>query len=212
MKTLTTKKPMLKLTLTALAAGACLLGAVTALRAQDGPPPGNFDPAQMRQRMMERLRNQLEVKDEAEWKLLAERIQKVMEARRALGGPGGPGGPGGFGMMGPGGPPPRPDGAAPGPNGAPPGGPDQPNGPDGAAGPGGPGGPGMFNRPPSPEIEALRKALEANASSTELKTKLADVRTARQQKEAALAAAQDELKQVLSVRQEAVAVVFGLVK
>ena len=183
--------------------------APASFRAQNGPPPGNFDPAQMRQRMMERLRDQLEVKDDAEWKLLAERIQKVLEARRALGGPGGPGG---FGMMRPGGPPPRPDGAAPGQDGPPPGGPDQPGAPDGAGGPGGPGGPGMFNRPPSPEIEALRKALEANASSAELKTRLAAVRTAREQKEAALATAQDELKQLLSVRQEAVAVMFGLVK
>ncbi len=155
---------MTKLTLAGLLAGSCLLGSATGLRAQDGPPPGGFDPAQMRQRMLDRLHDQLEVKDEAEWKLIAERIQKVMEARRALGGPGGPGGPGGF------------------------------------------------NRTPPPEIQALRKALDAKASPAELKTKLAEVRAAREQKEADLAKAQDELKQLLSVRQEAVAVLFGLVK
>ncbi|HWW01307.1 MAG TPA: hypothetical protein VNZ64_16545 [Candidatus Acidoferrum sp.] len=197
---------MTKLTLAGLLAGSCLLGSATGLRAQDGPPPGGFDPAQMRQRMLDRLHDQLEVKDEAEWKLIAERIQKVMEARRTLGGPGG------FGMMGPGGRPPRPDGAGPGPNGPPPGGPDQPAAPDGAPGPGGPGGPGGFNRTPPPEIQALRKALDAKASPAELKTKLAEARAAREQKEADLAKAQDELKQLLSVRQEAVAVMFGLVK
>ena len=197
MKTLTTNRPITKLTLAALVAGSCLLGSGTALRAQNGPP-GNFDPAQMRQRMLERLREQLEVKDDAEWKLLAERIQKVMDARRALGGPGGPGG---FGMMGPGGPPP--------------GGPDQPGGPDAGPGPGGPGGfggSGGFYRQPPPEIEALRKAIDAKASTAELKAKLEAVRASRQQKEADLAKAQDELKQLLSVHQEAVAVLFGLVK
>lgn len=70
----------------------------------------------------------------------------------------------------------------------------------------------MFNRPPSPEIEALRKALDSKAPAAELKAKLAAVRTAREQKEANLATAQEELKQLLSARQEAVAVMFGLVK
>src|SRR5689334_3252080 len=74
-----------------LAAGL-LLGAAT-LQAQDGPPPGNFDPAQMRQRMMERIREALDVKDETEWQAISERITKVMDARRAVRGPGGPGGP-----------------------------------------------------------------------------------------------------------------------
>ncbi len=209
MKTSIIKKSTIQTTLSLLAAAACLFGGAAGLRAQNGPPPGNFDPAQMRQRMLERLREQLDVKDDAEWKLLAERIQKVMDARRALGGPGGPGG---FGMMGPGGPPPWRQGAAPGPDGPPPGGPDQPGTPDATPGPGGPGGPGAFARPASPEIEALRKAIDAKASSAELKTKLAEVRAAREQKEADLAKAQDDLKQILSVRQEAVAVLFGLVK
>ncbi len=206
---------MLKRAFFTLLAGSCFLGGGTLLRAQNNTPPGNFDPAQMRQRMLERLREQLEVKDDAEWNLLSQRIQKVMEARRALGGPGGPGG---FGMMGPGGPPPRTDGAAPGQDGPPPGGPDQPGGPDvaggpgGQGGPGGPGGPGGFNRTSSPEVEALRKAVEAKASTAELKAKLAEVRAARQQKEADLTKAQEDLKQLLSVRQEAVAVMFGLVK
>jgi len=176
------------------------------VRAQDGPGPGGFDPAQMRQRMLQRVREQLEIKDDAEWKVVSERIQKVMEARRGLGGPGGPGG---FGFMGPGGPPPRQDNApagegAPGENGGP------PAPPDGAAA--GPSGPPVFNRPSNPELEALRKAVEAKASSAELKAKLAEFRAARSKKEAELEKAQDDLKQVLSVRQEAVAVSFGFLK
>jgi hypothetical protein len=34
---------------------------------QDRPDRGNFDPEQMRQRMMERYREQLEIKNDDEW-------------------------------------------------------------------------------------------------------------------------------------------------
>ena len=86
---------------------AFLVGA-NQLRAQDNQPPagggqsggqgggrrgrggpggggGNFDPAQMQQRMMENIREHLAVKDDAEWKVLEERVQKVMDARRDIG-------------------------------------------------------------------------------------------------------------------------------
>lgn len=65
---------------------------------------GNFDPAEMRQRMLERTREELEVTDDSEWKALEPLITKVGEARMAIGfgrfggrggGPGGPGGQGG---------------------------------------------------------------------------------------------------------------------
>ena len=72
-----------------------LLGAGN-LQAQDPPPQGNFDPAQMRQRMAERMRQQFDVKDDAEWKTMAEQIA----ARRGDGRGGGrapdPGGGGGW--------------------------------------------------------------------------------------------------------------------
>ncbi len=77
---------------------------------------------------------------------------------------------------------------------------------------GGPGGMGGFNRPPNPELEALRKAIEDKASTSEIKTKLAALRAARQKKEAELEKAQEELRAVLSARQEAVAVTLGLLK
>src|SRR5580765_4585816 len=106
---------MNKLNQMLLLAGASLtlcLGTIP-LFAQDQQPPqrqgrgGNFDPAQARQRMMDRYKEQLEVKDDAEWKLISDRIEKVTTARREVGfgggggfgfgrgGRGGPGGPGG---------------------------------------------------------------------------------------------------------------------
>lgn len=65
---------------------------------------GNFDPAQMRQRMLERLKEQLGASDD-EWKVLSPKIEKVNDAQRSSrgGGFGGFGGPGGRGRGGPGG-------------------------------------------------------------------------------------------------------------
>lgn len=153
-----------------------------------GGGQGNWDPAQMRQRMMERMREQFAVTDDAEWKLISERIEKVTTARTALnarggfgfgggrgGGPGGPGGPGGQG-----------------------------GGPGGGRG-------GMFGEV-SPEQDALQKAVESNAPAEEIKTKLAKFRASQKDKEAKLAKAQEDLRQVLSAKQEATAVLLGLVK
>ena len=182
----------------ALGAAACLFLGAGNLQAQE-PSPGNFDPAQMRQRMLERLREQFDVKEDSEWKIISERINKVFELRRGLGGPGGPGGfgfPGGFR----GGPPPqmggqRPDDGQGGPGGF---------GPPGGF-PGGPGGPMGFVREPNPELDALRTAIEAKATTAELKARMAQLREARKKKEAGLEKAQEDLRQILSVRQEAVA-------
>jgi hypothetical protein len=204
----------------ALGAAAWLLSGAVTLQAQDGPPPGNADPEQRRQRMMERMREQFGVTDDAEWKAISERIAKVMEARRSIGGgfgggfmrpPGGPGRPGPAD-----GSPPRPgnDGNVQvNPDNA--GGPPPPGGPDtrgGFGGPGGPGGPGPgFGGPRSPEMEALRKAIESKASVDELKARIAEVKAASQKNRAALEKAQQDLKEVLSVPQEAVAMTMGLV-
>ncbi|MDB6018661.1 MAG: hypothetical protein JWR19_3150 [Pedosphaera sp.] len=54
---------------------------------QQGGRPGrnrNYDPTQMRQQMMDRLREKLVVKDDEEWKLIEERITKVMDVRREM--------------------------------------------------------------------------------------------------------------------------------
>ena len=186
----------------------------------------------MRQRMLDRIRSQFEVKEDAEWKVISERIGKVVEARRAAEAFGGSGGPGGFG-----GPPPfaagprGPGGSSAQGNNAPPeprgpgepgepdsGGPglDGPGGPPGipgaSGGPGGAGSPPGFNPPAEPELEALRNALESKAPAAEIKAKLALLRDARGKREADLEKAREGLRQLLSARQEAVAVTLGLLK
>jgi hypothetical protein len=83
----------------------------------------------------------------------------------------------------------------------------------GPGGPGGPppgGGPPGFFRPSSPELEALRAAIEQKASGADLRAKIAAVKAAREHQQAELQKAQDDLRQILSVRQEAVAVTMGL--
>jgi Spy/CpxP family protein refolding chaperone len=147
---------------------------------------GNFDPEQFRQRMMDRYRETLGVKDDAEWKAISERINKVMEARRDVGFGGG----GGFGRG------PRRGG-------------DNANGGnDQAAG----GGRRGFGGEPSPEAEALQKALDSNASADDIKAKLAKYRDSRKEKRAKLEKAQQDLKEVLTAKQEAAAVLGGLLE
>lgn len=67
---------------------------------QNGDQQGggrNFDPAEFQKRMTERLKEQLEITDETEWKALEPLVTKVNEARFAAfaGGRGGRGGRGG---------------------------------------------------------------------------------------------------------------------
>ena len=71
---------------------------------------------------------------------------------------------------------------------------------------------GGFGGDPSAEEDALQKAIDSKASKEELKTKMAAVRKAKQANEAKLKAAQEELKKVLTVPQEAAALQMGLVQ
>lgn len=74
---------------------ASLLLSAGNLVAQDNQPgggrgrggPGGFggDPAEMQQRMLENIRAQMDIKDDAEWKIIAERLTKVSDARREIG-------------------------------------------------------------------------------------------------------------------------------
>ena len=150
---------------------------------------GNFDPEQMRQRMMERYKERLEVTNDDEWKIISDRIEKVMTAQRdtRIGG-GGFGGPGGRRGGGGG------DNAQ-----ADNGGNRRNRG-------------GMFGGEPNPDAEALQKAIDSKASADELKAKMAKLRDNLKDKEAKLTKAQDELRKVLSVRQEAIALSMGLLK
>jgi hypothetical protein len=165
------------------------LGAnIQGLAQQDNaaPPPGgrgNFDPAQFRQRMMDRLKEQLEVTDDAEWKALEPMVQAVTDARMAtMGGMG-------RGMFGG----PRRGGNNNNNGNAA----DQPRR-------------GGFGQPPSPEADALQKAIDAKAPKAEIKAALDKFVASRKAKQAQLEKAQDDLRKVLTSRQEAIATLNGL--
>lgn len=174
----------------AIVAVATALCGVNNAMAQ-GQGRGNFDPEQMRQRMMDRYREVLEVKGDDEWKLISERVKKVMDARAEIGFAG-MGFGGGFGG--------RPGGDR--------GGDRNTNSNNGSGGETR----RRFGPEPSAEEQALQKAIEAKAPADEIKTKLAKVREVRKAKEAKLEQAQEELKKVLSIKQEAAAVMNGLLK
>ncbi|MEK9949891.1 MAG: hypothetical protein VW579_12055, partial [Verrucomicrobiales bacterium] len=73
---------------------------------------------------------------------------------------------------------------------------------------GGRGGRGGNQDGGDPELEALQSAIESGSS---IESKLAAYRAARDKKQADLKKAQDTLKSVLTVKQEAQAVLMGLI-
>jgi hypothetical protein len=181
-------KKLLKPALLAIAT-TLLVCLPTRTQAQPGPGGGgNFDPAEMRQRMMDRYKEMLDIKSDDEWNVIQPRIQKVQDARRDVGFGGGM-----RGMF----------GGAGGRRGG-----DNPAGGDQAQRGGGRG----FGGQPSATAQALQSALEAKAPTEQIKTKLDAYREERKQKQAALAKAQEDLKKVLNVRQEAAAVLAGLLE
>ena len=163
-------------------------------RGQGGPGgQGGFDPAQFMDMMLDRMQEQLEFSD-AEWKAVRPLVQGVMEKQRATRGPGmggmfGRGGRGGRGGQ-PGGA--NADAPARGPQ-------------AGRGGRGGQPGAGDF-----PEQEALQAAIDSNAAAADIKTKLDAYKKAVVKNEAALKKAQDDLRAVLSVKQEAQLTLFGM--
>lgn len=162
---------------------------------------GGGDPAQFQARRMDRYREQLEVTNDAEWKVIQERIEKVLEAEREARS-GGFGGFGGFGGGGPGGG--RRGGNNRGNNGG--------NQADAAGTNADRGTRGGQPNPDNPERTALQLAVDSKASTEELKTKISKLRERTKQKEANLAKAREDLRQVLTVRQEALAHLNGLLR
>lgn len=72
---------------------------------------------------------------------------------------------------------------------------------------------GRPERPATPEIDALKAALEAeNSSPAEIKTKLEAVRALRKKAVAELEQAREELRKVLTQRQEATLVMVGILE
>ncbi|MFM8470357.1 MAG: hypothetical protein ACKODH_10360 [Limisphaerales bacterium] len=178
-----------------LAAALLALGGLTTnVSAQEQRQRGNFNPDEMRARMMENLRTLLEVKNDDEWKLISARLEKVREARdkvRSFSGD--------FRILF---------------NMGREGGGDQNRGGDqGRGGPGGGRGPGGFGGgTPNPDVEAFSKAVQTKAPTEELKQRMARVRDARKAAEAEYDKLADELRQVLTVRQEAALVAIGTLK
>jgi len=161
--------------------------------ATEATPPGERrerrwpNAGEMRERMSTALREQFQVADDEEWRLIYERIERVAELRRSTGA----GGPMGAAMAfraarAAGGSGENPDAAVTG------------------------GGRAAFAGRASPETESLVTALYANAPEAELRARLERLRAARKANEVKLVAAQDELRSVLNLRQEAIAVVAGL--
>lgn len=179
---------MKRMLLTAvIAAGMCVSATSLLAQAQDNGGGGgrrgrgNFDPAQFQQRMMDRYREELEITKDDEWQAIEPLIQKVMDARMAASS--GRFGRGGFGR--------RNRGGDTAQN-------DQQNRPR------------RFGAQPSAAEEALQKAVDDKASNDELKTAIAKYTADRKAKEADLEKAQDALRKVLTVRQEAIATLNGL--
>jgi hypothetical protein len=171
----------------AIAGLACVasLGSNKAWAQQDNGGGGkrNFDPAQFQQQRMERIKEDLEVKDD-EWTALQPLIQKVMDAQQAVMADRMRGAFRGF----------------------------RNRGGDNNGGGGGDNGGRRrgFGGEPSPEAQALEKAIESKASNSEMKAALAKLQESRKAKQADLETAQANLKKVLSVRQEAILTAQGL--
>jgi hypothetical protein len=80
----------------------------------------------------------------------------------------------------------------------------------GNGGPGG--GRGGFAPQPSPEAEALQKAIDDNSPAAQVKAALAKYEASQKAKQAKLVQAQENLRKVLTVKQEAQATLLGLLQ
>lgn len=141
---------------------------------------GNFDPAQMRERLMNMLKERLGASDE-EWKVLQPKLEKVTTAQREAR----VGGMGGFGGM----------------------------------GGGRPGGEGREARVPENETAMAKASRELrqvvadeNATAAMITEKLEAFRAAKKKANEALAEAQKELKELLTPKQEATLVTWGMLE
>jgi hypothetical protein len=177
---------------------------------QGGPPGGRPDFAQMQKEWLDRMKDALGATDD-EWKALEPRIRQVQQLQREASArgmmfgppPGGPGGPGG--------PPnspngPRPEAPAGGSNAASPG-----------AAPNSATAPRPEGQPPQSAVQqsaaALQEALgNKDASPDEIKATLMALRDARTKAKADLAHAQDELRELLTTRQEALLVTMEILE
>jgi hypothetical protein len=143
---------------------------------------GNFDPAQRQQQRVDNARDELGFTNDTDWSAVEPLVKKVVEAQTQV-------------LMD------RMRGFGRNRGGG-----NQGGGPGGGGG-----GRGGFGTP-SPEAEALQKAVEDNAPSAQIKAALAKLQASRKDKQAKLEAAEAELRKVLSVKQEAQATLSGLIQ
>jgi hypothetical protein len=157
-----------------------------------GPGGGAFDPTQFQQQRQQRLLAQyqqtLVITNDDEWAVIQPLIQKVMDAQQALGtgagmfGRGGGGRGGGVAVT-------AVAGGAPGGMAV------------GAAG---------MGPQVSDEQQALQQAIDSNAPAAEIRKALAAYRASRKVLQDNLDTAQNNLRKVLTTKQEAQAVLLGL--
>ncbi|MSU48727.1 MAG: hypothetical protein EXS37_06520 [Opitutus sp.] len=131
---------------------------------------GRSTPADAQARIMAKLRERLDVNDDAEWDIISNRIARVDELRRNLW----------TGSAGSRGSPSMADKSK------------------------------RSSKSAHPEQDALRSALGDKLPDAEIEVRLARAREVYREAEFRLAKAQAELRAVLTVRQEAEAVVIGL--
>ena len=143
---------------------------------------GNFDPAQFQQRMMDRVRDQLEFTNDTDWNAVQPLVQKVMDAQRDVRA----NQMGGMRMM------MRRPGQQQ----------DDNNSRRQRF--------SAFMGQPSPEFTALEDAVNNNAPESQIKDLLARYTASQKAKQDKLKEAQDNLRGVLSVKQEAEATLIGL--
>ena len=148
---------------------------------------GNFDPAQMQQRFMERVHDELGYTNDTEWNVVQPLVQKVFDAQRDARS-------GGMGRLF--------RGNRGGGNGA--------NANANANAGGGGGGRSGFFGTPSPEAEALQKAIDDNAPTAQIKAALAKYQASQKAKQANLVQAQENLRKSLNKKQEAQATLLRL--
>ena len=168
----------------ALAGVVLALGLGTGkLAAQPGPGLPGIDPQQIQQRVKEFFRDKLVVTNDVEWGVIEARLTKVVQLRIQTE-------MGGIRMM---------DRMRPGGDG------------------GGPNGIGvdlilraLFGIEPLPEAEALQKAIDDHASKADLKHALSKYVEARKRKQAELEKAQADLCQVITLHQEGMLVLMGI--